>query len=774
MELSYLFEAHCTRTYEGVHVVGKLCIKNQDLIFESNNTQIDTIPLPIIQGVSIHLEGPDETHFVELRVLTLYGLAIYYGSSRSLHNLYSMIQSALQKHNRKASSEIHERNLLFCTCTSHSIYDTSQKKHSILLTSTHLYIFGYLRGPHIKISIKQIQFLQIRGMWRRLYIGFIKDPNQPLSSNEDLSEPIEFQKEKKDNPIENWVFEGPEAMQIYAYLHLLHKNPSSQIVLTWECTVKTSSLYPNKIPYKAICIVSENHFICVPKDPWYGLFQYKIINYELIQVSQLQFSSQNLRFVFDDNLVLDCLNGEYNLIKIKKLSTLINMQSHDDLYTYWDTKKIYPISCTGWNRISGHIQSMISREEQKNSVEKNSVEKNTTSSMDQNNVIQFPTSSNSKSELLFFSTAIWTPDREIQFGWLAVIGENLIFYPRNQALDIRIISQKYLYRNDDGDTSKHVLALRIEEEHFLIQQKEMTQLQQQQRKKLGTKSITKTLSELEKIRIQKQLTSQEFWSIESNIGESLNEHFFSLLPIPHRRLLWKNWSARHRREVLHNSFCKLTKKYRFQEISQTQICEGILHITSEGLHLQPKKGSLTNASLVDVEIASFNGRYRFQSSIYRLDDRLTPDFFIHPPKYMELTSQRAVTRYPRSGKVVALFLIYNNENGTLTSTEHVEEFEIRDISERGIGLWGNRFIPNDQYVLIDIPSTIGIIQIQAQKKYHLTLQKRTHNILEENKGQYEYCYGFEFHIHSISTQKHIEAFISDVEEHQYYDTSSST
>ena len=84
---------------------------------------------------------------------------------------------------------------------------------------------------------------------------------------------------------------------------------------------------------------------------------------------------------------------------------------------------------------------------------------------------------------MFFSATIWRPERDIRFGWIAVIGEKLIFYPRDIHQKIRIISKESLYRNDDGDTSKQILALRIEEENFQIQQKEMRSLQKKQRQK---------------------------------------------------------------------------------------------------------------------------------------------------------------------------------------------------------------------------------------------------------------------------------------------------
>ena len=101
MELSYLFEAYCTRTYDGAHLDGKLHIREQDLIFEHNETQIDTIPIPIIQGVSIYNESDESSNFVELRVLTIYGLAVYYGPSRALINVRHIIQNALRKYQQQ-------------------------------------------------------------------------------------------------------------------------------------------------------------------------------------------------------------------------------------------------------------------------------------------------------------------------------------------------------------------------------------------------------------------------------------------------------------------------------------------------------------------------------------------------------------------------------------------------------------------------------------------------------------------------------------------------
>ena len=85
---------------------------------------------------------------------------------------------------------------------------------------------------------------------------------------------------------------------------------------------------------------------------------------------------------------------------------------------------------------------------------------------------------------------------------------------------------------------------------------------------------------------------------------------------------------------------------------------------------------------------------------------------------MELTSQRAVSRTLYSKKAVVLFLSYNEEQGSLVATEYVHELQIKDISSKGIGLLGNIFIPDKQFILIDISSDIGIIQVQAQKTYH--------------------------------------------------------
>ena len=280
----------------------------------------------------------------------------------------------------------------------------------------------------------------------------------------------------EEQEFETFVFEGKESIQLYAYLRVLIDNPQSEIIMSFASTVRSPSSMPNKIPYQGFCVISNEQWLCVPLHPYHGILNYHIIEYTLTRVSKLTFSAQHLNIYFDDGCVLECLDGEYGILKIKRLTALINSKSHVDLYESWDTD-IQHVSCSGWPRIDSHIKNILHREEQSEASKvstRKEVHHTTQTDSTKSNIIQFPSANvQQKPQLLFFSATIWRPDRDIRFGWIAVIGEKLIFYPRDIHMEIRIISKDSLYRNDDGDTSKEILALRIEEENFQIQQKEM-------------------------------------------------------------------------------------------------------------------------------------------------------------------------------------------------------------------------------------------------------------------------------------------------------------
>ena len=131
---------------------------------------------------------------------------------------------------------------------------------------------------------------------------------------------------------------------------------------------------------------------------------------------------------------------------------------------------------------------------------------------------------------------------------------------------------------------------------------------------------------------------------------------------------------------------------------------------------------------------------------------------------MELTSQRAVSRTLFSKKAVVLFLSYNEEQGNLVATEYVHELQIKDISSKGIGLLGNIFIPDKQFILIDISSDIGTIQVQAQKTYHYETRSNQKKQNSNVQTQFTYCYGFAFLFPNMSTQRKMEELMNSLNE----------
>ena len=72
-----------------------------------------------------------------------------------------------------------------------------------------MYIFGFLQGPHVKIPLQNIRFAQIRGKWRKVYIGFFP---QLSHENIDLDVPKHThsshkQIDEEEQEFETFVFE---------------------------------------------------------------------------------------------------------------------------------------------------------------------------------------------------------------------------------------------------------------------------------------------------------------------------------------------------------------------------------------------------------------------------------------------------------------------------------------------------------------------------------------------------------------------------------------
>ena len=77
---------------------------------------------------------------------------------------------------------------------------------------------------------------------------------------------------------------------------------------------------------------------------------------------------------------------------------------------------------------------------------------------------------------------------------------------------------------------------------------------------------------------------------------------------------------------------------------------------------------------------------------------------------------------------------------------------------------GDIVIPDQQYILIDISSDIGMIQVQAQKTYHYETKSNHRHASNKSQNQFQYCYGFEFLFQNMSTQRRMEELINNLDD----------
>ena len=94
---------------------------------------------------------------------------------------------------------------------------------------------------------------------------------------------------------------------------------------------------------------------------------------------------------------------------------------------------------------------------------------------------------------------------------------------------------------------------------------------------------------------------------------------------------------------------------------------------------------------------------------------MTDDFYLQPPKCLDLTSERSAPRIATRGEVNGLLLRFDSQCRSWAPTTVVYPFEFLDISEKGCGLSGDAPISAGDRILLDIESPKGAeMQVQAE------------------------------------------------------------